>query len=120
MKAEGRSGSILRVWKKDYFQASNAFSSPGFLCVEGVWKRHLELVSILNVYAPQDDVEKRKLWVDICSYLSTSSKLFCLMGDFNLVRNEEERFGCIFHKRRASDFNSFIKVTDLQELHMGG
>lgn len=75
---------------------------------------------LLNVYAPQDDGKKRKLRLDICSYLSTSSKLFCLMGDFNSVRNEEERRGCTVHKRRAADFNAFIKATDLQELHKGG
>lgn len=77
-------------------------------------------MSILNVYAPQDDGDKRKLWVDACSYLTTSYKLFCLMGDFNSVRKEEERFGCNFYEQRAADFNAFINAADLQYIHMGG
>lgn len=39
------------------------------------------------------------------------------MGDFNTVKNEEERFGCVFHKRRVADFNAFIKAANLP---MGG
>lgn len=116
----GRSGGILRSWRKDCFNAVSAFAGRGFLCVEGFWKGCSQTLSIINVYAPQDDSDKRKLWLDICSYLSNSSKLFCLMGDFNSVRNEGERFGCTFHQRREENFNAFIKVTDLQELHMGG
>lgn len=118
--AEGRSGGILSIWKKDSFQAINAFAGRGFLCVEGRWNGISELISIINVYAPQDDGQKRTLWLDICSYLATSSNLFCLMGDFNTVRNQDERFGCSFHKRRADDFNAFIMAAQLQELQMGG
>lgn len=117
---EGRFSGLLSVSKKDSFQAINTFAGRGFLCVEGCCKGRSEMISIINVYVPQDDGQKRQLLLDICSYLSTSSKLLYLTGDFNSVRNEDERFGCAFHKRRATDFNAFIKVTDTQEPHMGG
>lgn len=118
--AEGCSGGILSMWKKESFVAINAFTGRGFLCVEGNWKGCIEVISFLNVYAPQGDREKRMLWLDICSYLASSSKLFCLMGDFNTVRREDERFRCMFHNRRSYDFNAFISAVDLQEFYMGG
>lgn len=118
--AEGHSGGILSTWRNESFEAINAFVRKGFLYVEGRWKGSPQLISILNIYAPQDDGEKRKLWVDVCSYLATSSKLYCLMSDFNYARREEERFGCEFHQRRAADFNAFISAVDLQEFHIGG
>lgn len=57
--ATGRSGGILSSWKKDSFKAVNAFAGTGFLCVEGFWKGSPLLISLLNVYAPQDDGSKR-------------------------------------------------------------
>lgn len=41
------------------------------------------------------------------------------MDDFNSVRTEDERFGCLFNPGRAAGFNAFISASDLQELHMG-
>lgn len=100
----GHSGGIFSSWRKDCFIADNAFADSGFLCVEGKWKECFQPISLINVYAPQDDGAKRKLWLDICSFLATSLKLFCLIGYFNSVRFEEERLGCTFHQRRAADF----------------
>lgn len=88
----------------------SAFAGNGFLCVEGRWNGGTTLISLINVYAPQDDACKRILWLDICSYLAMSSNLFYVMGDFNSVRKPEERMGSEFHHRRAADFNAFVSV----------
>lgn len=60
------------------------------VCVEGRWNGCSTLISIINVYAPQDDGNKRFLWMDICSYLASLSNLFCVMGNFNYVRKSDE------------------------------
>lgn len=117
--SNGRSGGLLSIWKKGCFDVVNAFAGDGFLCVEGRWNGASDLISIINVYAPQDHGKTKTLWLDICSYLTTASKLFCVMGDFNTVRKSEERMG-EFHHRRAADFNAFIGATDLHEMHLGG
>lgn len=70
--ANGRSGGILCVWNKGSFDVVGAFAGNGFLCVEGRWKGSLDLITIINVYAPQDDGMKRTLWLD---YARTSLRL---------------------------------------------
>ncbi|GKF13040.1 RNA-directed DNA polymerase, eukaryota, reverse transcriptase zinc-binding domain protein [Tanacetum coccineum] len=42
------------------------------------------------------------------------------MGDFNEVRNKNERFGTIFNVHVANAFNSFISMTNLEEVLLGG
>lgn len=118
--SNGHSSGLLSIWRKECFVAESAFSGAGFLCVEGRWNGSSSLISIINVYAPQGDSNKRILLLDLCSFLATSSNLFCVMGDFNSVRKPDERMGFIFDHRRVGDFNAFISATNLQEPHMGG
>lgn len=67
--AEGHSGGLLNVWKKYCFQASFAFPGQGFLCIEGKWNDGSELVSIIDVYAPQEDREKENYgWISALFY----------------------------------------------------
>ncbi|GJW05636.1 RNA-directed DNA polymerase, eukaryota [Tanacetum coccineum] len=42
------------------------------------------------------------------------------MGDFNEVRNKNERFGTIFNVHGANAFNSFISMANLEEVPLGG
>ncbi|GJY27278.1 RNA-directed DNA polymerase, eukaryota [Tanacetum coccineum] len=42
------------------------------------------------------------------------------MGDFNEVRNKNERFGTIFNVQGANAFNSFISMANLEEVPLGG
>ncbi|GKC86651.1 hypothetical protein Tco_1147300 [Tanacetum coccineum] len=43
-----------------------------------------------------------------------------IMGDFNEVRNKNERFGTIFNVHGANAFNSFISMANLEEVHLVG
>nr|GEY66824.1 RNA-directed DNA polymerase, eukaryota [Tanacetum cinerariifolium] len=43
-----------------------------------------------------------------------------VLGDFNEVRCEEERFDSIFHQSYARDFNQFISSSGLMEVKMEG
>nr|GEZ60989.1 RNA-directed DNA polymerase, eukaryota, reverse transcriptase zinc-binding domain protein [Tanacetum cinerariifolium] len=43
-----------------------------------------------------------------------------LMGDFNEVREQAERFGSVFHQRQADYFNDFISDAELIDIPLGG
>ncbi|GJX93604.1 RNA-directed DNA polymerase, eukaryota [Tanacetum coccineum] len=43
-----------------------------------------------------------------------------ILGDFNEVRSESERFGTLFNPQGANAFNSFISSTGLIDLPLGG
>jgi hypothetical protein len=52
------------------------------------------LFGLVNVYAPCDSRGKQELWARLCNFLSHQTLLaWCVCGDFNDVRSEEERRG---------------------------
>nr|GFA06055.1 cytochrome P450 [Tanacetum cinerariifolium] len=70
-------------------------------------------------YAPQEQRRKRKLWKDITQLFSIHNTLTIVLGDFNEVRNVDERKGTMFDPRVASRFNNFISSSGLIDLPMG-
>lgn len=72
----------------------------------------------LYVYCPHEDFARRRLWSDLVEVHSLNGGRCCLMRDFNVVRNQDERRGSVFYQRRAAIFNEFIHATGLQELKL--
>jgi hypothetical protein len=94
LPAVGNSGGILSVWNK--VKASLVFTFIGD-CFVGVC---LELANdlsrcyIVNVYAKCDISAKRRCWGDILmSKRGFGDGLWCVLGDFNSVRDRHERKG---------------------------
>ncbi|GJU08211.1 RNA-directed DNA polymerase, eukaryota [Tanacetum coccineum] len=91
--ARGLSGGILCVWDPTMFVKSRIVSHDHFVAVEGNWCN------------------------GNCANFSGES---ILMGDFNVVRAQDERLGSIFNTSLANDFNEFILDTELIDLPLGG
>nr|GEY06184.1 RNA-directed DNA polymerase, eukaryota [Tanacetum cinerariifolium] len=88
----GNSGGILCVWEETIFMKVDVSISDNFIALYGIW-------------------------------LSTNSKILIVtivLGDFNEVRSEDERFGSIFHQSYAREFNHFISSSGLLEVKMEG
>ncbi|GJS03718.1 RNA-directed DNA polymerase, eukaryota [Tanacetum coccineum] len=79
-----------------------------------------KLLLIISVYAPQELSEKKSLWDYLCHVIDNWKGSVIIMGDFNEVRNKNERFGTIFNVHGANAFNSFISMANLEEVPLGG
>lgn len=77
-------------------------------------------MSFVNVYGPHDDIARRLLWNDLLQVHANSNGRWCMLGDFNVVHNANERKGSLFHRRRSADFNEFIVAANLQEPKLVG
>ena len=75
---------------------------------------------MINIYGPQDSSTKSSLWNMIADFMHHHKGKFILFGDMNVVRNENKRFGSIFSQIEADHFNSFIDLTCLIDLPIGG
>nr|GEU86157.1 RNA-directed DNA polymerase, eukaryota, reverse transcriptase zinc-binding domain protein [Tanacetum cinerariifolium] len=75
---------------------------------------------VISVYAPQKLSEKRELWGYLCSLIDRWDEETVVLGDFNEVRTEQERFGSTFNIQRANAFNNFISLAGLVDLPLGG
>ncbi|GJY70046.1 RNA-directed DNA polymerase, eukaryota [Tanacetum coccineum] len=116
----GNSGGILCVWESSIFKKDNATISDNFIALYGTWLPSNTKVMFVAIYAPQSNISKRILWDYICVLISRWDGETLLMGDFNMVRTTEERFGSVFDHSGARDFNHFILSSGLVEVKMEG
>ncbi|GKD67283.1 RNA-directed DNA polymerase, eukaryota [Tanacetum coccineum] len=88
--------------------------------VYGTWLPTNTKILFVVIYAPQATVLKRTLWDYISTLANRWNGETIVLGDFNEVRSEEERFGSIFNQSSARAFNQFIASSGLIEVKMEG
>nr|GEV36064.1 RNA-directed DNA polymerase, eukaryota [Tanacetum cinerariifolium] len=114
------SGGVLCVWDSKAFKKLNATVSNYFVMVRGNWLSNGKLILFIAVYAPQELSEKKMLWDYLSYVIANWNGEVIIMGDFNEVRNKNERFGSLFNEQGARVFNSFISKTHLEDVPLGG
>nr|GEV48576.1 RNA-directed DNA polymerase, eukaryota [Tanacetum cinerariifolium] len=75
---------------------------------------------IVSIYAPQELSQKKSLWEYITHIIDLWDGECIILGDFNEVRSEHERFGTIFNDSGAKAFNHFISMLGLIDLYLEG
>jgi len=113
--ASNNAGGIITMWRNSQFQLDNSVRGNNFFAVEGVWKGGGGvLVLIFNVYNPSLLREKKVLWEEINEFIRLqNNKVWCVIGDFNFVRRQEERrslFLASDYSRDIRGFNDFVDV----------
>ena len=117
-------GGLLCIWNNDSFSVDRKVVGRGFILLEGMWIKENKRVSIINVYAPCDLQGKRQQWDEILQ-LKTSSQegLWCVLGDFNSIRHQDERVSSaqsVGPDPSISEFNSWISDMALEEVRSVG
>nr|GEZ63311.1 hypothetical protein [Tanacetum cinerariifolium] len=116
----GNSRGILCVWDPYMFRREHSTVSDYFIAIMGKWSSNDKNLIIISVYAPQELSEKKMLWQYLNHMIHRWKGDVIVMGDFNVVRTQEERFGSIFNPQGAATFNSFISSGGLVEVSSGG
>ncbi|GJV57301.1 RNA-directed DNA polymerase, eukaryota [Tanacetum coccineum] len=116
----GNSGGILCVWDSNKFIKKHVSSSDYFLAIMGTWTPTSTKLLVISVYAPKVLSEKRELWGYLCSLIDRWDGETVVLGDFNEVQIEQERFSSTFNIQGANAFNNFISLAGLVDLPLGG
>ncbi|GJZ05256.1 RNA-directed DNA polymerase, eukaryota [Tanacetum coccineum] len=116
----GNSGGILCVWEQSIFKKEGVTVSDNFIALYGTWIPTNTKILIVVVYAPQAPALKHMLWEYISTLINRWGGETIVLGDFNAVRSEEERFGSVFNKFCARSFNQFITSSGLVDVKMEG
>ncbi|KAH1203143.1 Thioredoxin-related transmembrane protein 2 [Glycine max] len=91
---------------------------------EGLWVKENKKVIITNVYAPCDLQGKRNQWEEILHLKSSyQNELWCILGDFNSIRNQNERLSSSQNSVNSSsiaEFNSWISLMAVEEVRSIG
>ncbi|KAL5184980.1 Thioredoxin-related transmembrane protein 2 [Glycine soja] len=92
--------------------------------LEGLWVKENKKVIITNVYAPCDLQGKRNQWEEILHLKSSyQNELWCILGDFNSIRNQNERLSSSQNSVNSSsiaEFNSWISLMAVEEVRSIG
>lgn len=116
-----KSGGICTIWDPECFSVDEMIRDCNFVTIKGKWASIKTPCGIINVYAPQDVSLKAALWIKITDVINADSELIWIIcGDFNEVRNREERKGSIFDPKGAFIFNEFIDSNGLIDIKLGG
>jgi hypothetical protein len=94
LPTEGNSGGILSVWNKVKASLVFTFTGVGFVgvCLDLIGESRR--CFIINVYAKCNLRDKRSLWGNLLmSKGGFGDGLWCVLGDFNSVRDSLERRG---------------------------
>lgn len=73
---------------------------------------------IVNIYAPNDSTNMRKVWGILTRLKPLYDKPWCLVGDFNEIMNISKRKGCYKRDRGMCDFNDLIDNLEVCDIHM--
>ncbi|GJX49067.1 RNA-directed DNA polymerase, eukaryota, reverse transcriptase zinc-binding domain protein [Tanacetum coccineum] len=118
--ARGLSGGIICLWNSLVFRKSHIVCNDNYVVIDGLWIPNDVQVKWIVVYAPQSPSSKITLWSSISNVLANWDDVSIIMGDFNVVREEGERFGSVFCDRQARCFNEFIADNSLIDIPLGG
>ncbi|XP_071700296.1 uncharacterized protein [Rutidosis leptorrhynchoides] len=117
----GKSGGQLLIWDTNLLDAKDVIHSDFFIEVKGTWKNSGLNIFVINVYGPHDDINKRRFWASLQKLIDDNcDDALLICGDFNEVRNSNERLNCDFIEYRARAFNDFISCNVLIDVPLGG
>ncbi|KAL2318697.1 hypothetical protein Fmac_032573 [Flemingia macrophylla] len=92
--SKGLVGGLLILWDSSIFSISEVFEGNHYIGVKRQWSSKEVAVTVINVYAPCIATRQMDLWNELCSVIQARNEPnFCIMGDFNDVRNSTERRG---------------------------
>lgn len=117
--AEGRSGGLWILWRKDSFVLESVFQGSNYLGLVRFWGVDKLQVTIINVYASCDLRGKMRLWEELLAQMVDRGEgRSCILGDFNSIKSPHERKGVAGHDRNIEmeffgDFIAEAKLIDL-------
>ncbi|PNY16691.1 cysteine-rich receptor-like protein kinase [Trifolium pratense] len=124
LPSEGSSGGILSIWNKVNSNLVFTFMGEGFVGVCLEWGVLKNICFIVNVYSKCDILSKRRLWNNILmSKAGFGGGNWCVVGDFNAVREPGERRGVNVEpslNAEMRDFRVFLNDLELVDLPLLG
>lgn len=67
-----------------------------------------------------DMIKKKRLWDYFSNFMRSNVGEYIIFGDFNVVRDDNERSGSVFCQAEANEFNNFLIDMELVDVPMGG
>jgi len=124
-KAVNSAGGLITMWSNKSFQLSSFVNGRNFTVLEGIWKTGVRThVTIVKIYCSGSLKERKEVWNEVSGFRQGQlSKAWCIIGDFNSIRRQEERknvFSSSDYSREIKSFNDFIESSELVDIPLVG
>ena len=116
----GTVGGLITLWNEKFFTIEEKVSANRFMLLVGSIKSKNFRCGFGNIYAPNDDRERQAFWMELGSIIKGFDIPWCLGGDFNAVRNKDEKIGVVQNSSSMSHFSLFIDDIGYMDLPMSG
>ena len=73
-----------------------------------------------GVYGPNLNRKHREMWEELAGLIYWWNLLWCLGGDFNVIRFPSERLRAISYTQSMYEFSDFISLHGLMDIPMEG
>lgn len=111
--AVNTAGGILCLWSENSFKLHRSVIGNGFILLVGEWVKEAQLINIVTAYSPCDLQNKQLLWEQVKQLKnSIPGELWCILGDFNSIRDPAERFGTCQRESGTNSINEFNEWID--------
>ncbi|GKV52113.1 hypothetical protein SLEP1_g58708 [Rubroshorea leprosula] len=114
--SSGQSSGLICIWDKNVLKCSRIIEGANYVGQSGLWGLGETEVNLLNIYAPCDVASRRALWEELRIVVRAQSGSWCLMGDFNSTRKQNERTGDRGTTTGMEDFEKFIIELELVKM----
>lgn len=116
----GLSGGLLLSWDSTIIDYLSHKINRNWICFLGKIILTGKSFTIFNIYAPANTAAKQLLWEEIkTKYWCLDNEPILLIGDFNSVRNANERANYKYSTMDSQFFNNFIDSLGLEEVSSG-
>ncbi|PWA68087.1 hypothetical protein CTI12_AA311560 [Artemisia annua] len=102
LAANGNSGGILLIWDSSSFTYRDGMGDERFVAVKGEWKGRNGDIFIACIYGPHVARQKASLWDRLLELMKESNGAWCMFGDLNVVRGNEERMNSQVYIKEAN------------------
>ncbi|KAJ0441100.1 putative Endonuclease/exonuclease/phosphatase superfamily [Helianthus annuus] len=116
----GLFGGLAWIWDPRVLKIESVVHNRFYLIIKGSVVGNGDPINLVNVYAPQSTATKLHLWNELSGIIDSSVWQWVLAGEFNAVRNPDERKHFNFKPACANNFNNFIFSNGLIEYPMQG
>ncbi|XP_016173256.1 uncharacterized protein LOC107615732 [Arachis ipaensis] len=116
VESDGVSGGLLLMWDDGFFKMGNCYKGERWLCVEGILTENSINCAFFLVYGAHTRDEKRVVWEELSYIGGLCPGACCFLGDFNEIRQVEERRALESLPLSAQDYKNWIHDMGLVDL----
>ncbi|KAK8611389.1 hypothetical protein V6N13_131441 [Hibiscus sabdariffa] len=109
--SNGSAGGLITLWNPEFFIVETSTVQQSFISLMGTIPSLNLKCLLINVYLPNDVHRRQEIFVSISNLVARLNIPILMGGDFNIVRNSEEKSG--LHIQRGAMFAFFDLINDL-------